>query len=183
MTEFNDNKDTKHIPTMEESNNCINTCVVGITSNHPYDTSIFVNNSTTFYTKITYFELIKLYNLIDLDTKESFSNKYDLNQIDLNESVTNIPTNMNIIYVVDCFKNPSIKMIFRFLCSPDCHDGLNFIDQETTNKIYDFVKLVTRRNCIIEVSDHSMGSFFRNWDNESLRAIGHLTFFTTLYRV
>jgi hypothetical protein len=149
------------IETVEESNESINTCVVGITSSSPYDTSVFVNNSTTFYTTITYSELIKLYDLIDLATNETV-----LTQDNLTKPLKNKLANINMLYVLNCFKDPSIKMIFRFLCSPDCDDGQTFVDQETTIKIYDFVNLVTRRNCIIEVSDHSMGSFFKNWNDE-----------------
>ena len=175
MSNFINSKDTMEIPTNKEeagvetetytTNEVINTCVIAITSEHPYDTSSFVNNSTTFYTKITYSELIKLYDLIDLVTNESEINE-DVKSSKSSESSKS--SDMNLLYVVNCFKDSSIKMIFRFLCSPDCNDGASFIDHEITSKVYDFVKLVTRRNCIIEVSDHSMGSFFKNWNNDCM---------------
>ena len=80
----------------------ISKCVCGISnSTHPYDTSIFPNNSTTFYTQITYFELEKLLEVIN----------------SMNE-VRN--PNMNINYIIDSFKNSEIQIIFRFLCSYDC---------------------------------------------------------------
>jgi len=79
--------------------------------------------------------------------------------------------NMNLLYVANCFKDHSVKMIFRFLCSPDCNNGETFINTEKTNDIFSFVKLVTTRNCIIEVSDHSMGSFFKNWNNNIMQMI------------
>lgn len=160
-------KDSKEISNIEETKNSIDTCVVGITSSNPYDRYVFVNNSTTFYAKITYSELIILYDLIDLATKKTNTTTYDEK-----ESETSTSINMNMLHIINCFKDPSVKIIFRFLCSQDCHDGLKFIDNQTTYKIYDFVKLVTRRNCvIIEVSDHSMGSFFNNWNNEYMGKI------------
>jgi hypothetical protein len=186
MSDFINNKDTMEIPANQAetetntTNEVINTCVVGISSEHPYDTSVFTNNSTTFYTRITYSELIKLYYLIDFATKDDKSKESGTNtksdipigvQTDVPIGVQTdvpigVPTDMNMLYVVNCFSDPSIKMIFRFLCSSDCHDGNNFINEQITSKVYDFVKLVTRRNCIVEVSDHSMGSFFKNWNDD-----------------
>lgn len=148
----------------ESTNKLIDTCVIGITSQCPYDTSTFVNNSTTYYTQITYLELIKLYDLIDLTSNKSKTTESDTTET----TESDIPVNVNLLYIVNCFKDSQIKMIFRFLCSSDCANGNTFINQEITSKVYEFVKLVTKRNCIIEVSDHSMGSFFNNWVTETM---------------
>jgi hypothetical protein len=164
LTVFKDSTVDLDVDTISKvTNTCnnINTCVVGITSTHPYDTSTFMNNSTTFYTQITYLELIKLYDLINLPTHKTIikTNK---------QTKTDTPIDMNLIYVANCFSDLSVKMIFRFLCSSDCADGKHFINHKTTLKVYDFVKFVTKRNCIIEVSDHSMGSFFNNWNKNTM---------------
>jgi len=143
---INNNTDTS-IPTLTPS---INKCVCGIsTSEYPYDTSIFPNNSTTFYTQITY-------NQLDILQKVISSNSIERNNIDL-----------NLLYISESFKNLNTLIIFRFLCSPDCCDGTEFIDSETTHNVFNFVKTVCYiRPVIIELSDHSMSSFFINWNNE-----------------
>ena len=125
----------------------INKCVCGISNTRsPYDTSVFPNNSTTFYTQITYSDLAKI--LMSLDSMEKTSD-------------------MNINFVVDSFKNPDVQVIFRFLCSSDCYSGSMFVDKEITELVFNFVKTVTfARNVIIELSDHSMASFFNNWNSE-----------------
>lgn len=126
----------------------IKTCVVGITTNQPYDTSEFINTSTTYYTKISYDELNTLYNYIcDENTKEI--------------------VNQNIVLVSECYKEPKIKIIFRFLCSMDCANGEQFINETNTVLVYKFVNFVcTRPECLVEFSDHSLGAFVSNWNNE-----------------
>ncbi len=158
-----ENLDNQETDTNNIDNTSINTCVVGITSSHPYDSSEFVNNSSTFYTRITYSQLIKLYDLIDSVIKNNSTNSANTS----NPSDETKIFDMNLLFVADCFKNASTNVIFRFLCSPDCENGTTFINDENTSKVYDFVNLVTKHsNCIIEISDHSMGSFFNNWNDE-----------------
>ena len=145
----------------------INTCVVGISTSHPYDTSVFINNSTTFYTKINYLELIKLFDLISLEHDKLDKHDEPDEFVKSNKKSSEIVSiEMNLLYIVNCFTDPSIKILFRFLCSPDCHDGTILYDENITLKVYEFVKLVSKYNCIIEFSDHSMGSFFTNWDDD-----------------
>ena len=121
-----------------------NKCIIGISNSNPYDTSIFVNNSDTYYTKISYEQLDKITTKLEDDT------------IKIND--------MNLIYIMECVSNNEIQLIFRFLCSPDCNSGKIFINAEVTKMIYKFVKLISKRNVIIDISDHSMASFFNNWD-------------------
>jgi len=147
------NLDTDNLPKEPQQ---MNMCVVGIRSSHPYDTSKFTNNETTFYTEINYFQLTKLIEIIKLKS-EGNSNE---------ESKT---LDMNLMFLSDFFTNPSVKMIFRFLCSPDCNDGHLFIDTNITQTVYEFVKFVLQRDCIVEFSDHSMGSFFNNWDESIMQ--------------
>lgn len=156
MSEFEANNST-----MEELVTCIEpepkipelsklqTCVVGISSNHPYDTSKFVNNDTTFYRQISYSQLAELLKGI----------------CDINTSTSPTSINQNIIFITECYKQYKIKMIFRFLCSPDCVDGNQFIDTITNNLVYEFVNVVCEHpECLIEFSDHSLGSFVENWN-------------------
>ena len=144
---INDNNDKKN------PDHNVNICVVGITNSLPYDRSVFVNNEKVFYTQIDYSQLMTLKKLIN-----------DLNNENLLEQTQSY--GMNLLYILNCFKDTSIKLLFRFLCSPDCNDGEIIINDDITNEIYAFVKYVTtRNNCLIEVSDHSMYAFFKNWDN------------------
>jgi hypothetical protein len=171
----------------ESTNKLIDTCVIGITTHGPYDTSKFVNNSTTYYTRITYLELFKLYDLINFtsdkskitkpETTETETTKPETTESDITKSTesdttksteSDVSVNVKLLYIANCFKDSQVKMIFRFLCSSDCANGNTFIDQETTSKVYEFVRLVTKNNCIVEVSDHSMGSFFNNWNPETM---------------
>jgi hypothetical protein len=132
----------------------IKTCVVAISSDMPYDTSKFVNNETTFYKRINYLELGELFNSINDDISNS-------------TLISKQVFNQNIIFISDCYKQPEIKMIFRFLCSSDCDNGEQFIDKTNTNLVYKFVKFVcTRPECLVEFSDHSLGAFVKNWDND-----------------
>jgi len=130
-----------------------NTCVVGIASSTLYDTSIFPNNANTFYTQISY---------------KNLNGLSDHLQNLINGNETDAITDLNLLYIVNCFKDPNIKMIFRFLCSSDCHGGESFGTFEQNLKIYKFVKLVTTRDVIIEFSDHSMGAFFKNWTRDEM---------------
>ena len=50
--------------------------------------------------------------------------------------------------------------MFRFLCSPDCNNGEQFINKTLTELVYKFIKFVTKRtNAIIEISDPFYGAF------------------------
>lgn len=157
-------RDTEdNIPTDAQS---ITTCVVGIRSNLPYDSSKFTNNDTTFYTEFTYDQLATFLELVQQSSQSDIPTENSANT----ENTTNTETrkktsNMNLMFVADCFKNPSVKMIFRFLCSSDCADGAVFVNTVITQTVYEFVKFVCTRDCVCEVSDHSMGSFFNNWND------------------
>lgn len=142
--------ESKNIPEINKS-----TCVVGITTSGPYDSSVFVNNDNTYYTQISYDKLDLLIRLIECGKEPKEDNK-DIK-------------NMNLLYVANCFFDDSVKIIFRFLCSPDCDNGKTFINKKKTKEIFKFVKLLTTRDCVIEISDHSMGSFFNNWDNDFMQ--------------
>ena len=122
-------------------------CIIGVTNNRPYDTSIFVSNNTTYHNIISYKELISL-------------NKH----IKYKQEPTN---NINLKTIYDLYFAENNLIMFRFLCSSDCCNGTNYMNSKITKKVMKFVKLITtRNNVIIEVSDHSMSAFFRNWDNE-----------------
>ena len=60
------------------------------------------------------------------------------------------------------------KLIFRFLCSSDCVNGKLFVNKQMTDIVFKFVKLISEKECLIEFSDHSLGSFFSNWNNEQM---------------
>lgn len=129
----------------------INKCICGITSNFPYDTSVFTNNTTTFYTNLSYFQLEYLLKIL--------SSNESINKLDI--------TNPIILSLCLYFKDPSVEIIFRFLCSPDCHNGKLFVNTLITDIVFNFVKFICSiRPVIIEFSDHSMGSFFKNWESE-----------------
>ena len=152
-------------------------CVCAIVSSNSYDTSIFPNNEKSYYTQVTYQRLDDLTALLSNTSNADTSNVDTSNADTSNADTTNAnaepktkTTDMNMLYVLDCFKNPDIQMIFRFMCSPDCNDGKNFIEEKITEEVYKFVNLVTKHNVIIEVSDHSMGSFFNKW-NDSIMLI------------
>jgi hypothetical protein len=137
----------------------MNICVVGIRNSNPYDTSKFTNNETTFYTEIKYNQLPLFIDIVESLKSNSSENTYTNNKT----------ISIDLMFLTNSFLNPSIKFIFRFLCSPDCKDGSEFIDTVTTKKVYEFVKFVLQRNCIVEISDHSMASFFNNWDDEIMQ--------------
>lgn len=150
--EFNIDTDDLSIP-CSFSPTEITTCVVGITSVEPYDKSEFANTSTTYNMQINYHDLNKLYKYIVED--KSINNNDTLNQ--------------NLLIIEQCYKSYDIKMIFRFLCSIDCVNGEKFIDQTSTKLVYDFVNIVSKRtNCLIEFSDHSLGSFVSNWTEQNM---------------
>ena len=128
----------------------INLCVVDIASTSPYDTSKYINNITTNYTRILYSDLNILLECL----------KFVLANPEQEVDVINI----NLLYVTNSFKLNDIKIMFRFLCSPDCKNGEQFINKNLTELVYKFIKFVTKRtNIIIEISDHSMAAFFNNW--------------------
>lgn len=131
----------------------INLCVVDIASTSPYDTSKYINNITTNYTRILYSDLNILLECL----------KFVLANLEQEVDVINI----NLLYVSNSFKLNDIKIMFRFLCSHDCKNGEQFINKTLTELVYKFIKFVTKRtNTIIEISDHSMGAFFNNWDDK-----------------
>jgi hypothetical protein len=133
----------------EEKTETITKCICGFLSSQPYDTSVFPNNDTTYYTQIGYNKIKTFTKLLEEDKCQSET--YD----------------MNMLYILDCFSDPKIEIIFRFLCSPECRDGINFVDTKTTEDVYNFIKLVTsKRSVLIEVGDHSMASVFNNWSEE-----------------
>ena len=180
------------------------TCVVGITSHSPYDTSIFADNNELSYKTITYHELKKLYKMIKTNELEpepesnSNPNPYPNSKPDPDSDLELDPvpdleldpdpelefepiftpelkfgsksssSNINLIYIHECIKSTDIKLIFRFLCSSDCADGELFVNEEITDIVFKFVKLISERECLIEFSDHSLGSFFTNWKNEQM---------------
>lgn len=126
----------------------INKCVCGITNGSPYDSSVFSNNDTTFYTQLNY---AHLGNLLRTLSSESSSDDVDPRIRCLNTY----------------FRDPTVQVIFRFLCSPECHSGATFVNEPTTEVVFNFVKFVCfARPVIVEFSDHSMGSFFSNWKND-----------------
>ena len=137
---------------IDKENSVINKCVCGITTNQsPYDSSVFSNNLTTFYTQITYSDLEYLLSILNSDIP--------INEIDFTDP------KMYLLHVY--FREPSIKVIFRFLCSSDCQNGTTFIDPKTTETVFNFIKTVCfKRSVIMEFSDHSMGSLFTNWNSE-----------------
>lgn len=153
MSEINTSLSLKNPDTNNVELGDIKTCVIGITTNQPYDTSEFVNTSTTYYTKISYDELNTLYNYIcDENTKRT--------------------VNQNILFVSECYREPKIKIIFRFLCSMDCANGEQFINKTNTNLVYKFVNFVcTRQECLVEFSDHSLGAFVSNWNDKIMGTI------------
>lgn len=136
------------------------TCVVGITSTCPYDTSVFVENNELSYKSITYGQLEELYNMINTNISELVS-EYELKPKLLSR-------NINLIYINECFKSSDVKLIFRFLCSSDCVNGKLFVNKQMTDIVFKFVKLISEKECLIEFSDHSLGSFFSNWNNEQM---------------
>lgn len=147
----------------------ITKCVIGITNSSPYDISEFVNNLTTFYTKISYTKLNELYLMInELNVKEKKEKKEENEENEENKEInkTTNTININLLHVINSLKDSETQVIFRFLCSSDCLNGLKFIDDETTQLVYKFVNQVSGfKNVIIEISDHSMGAFFNCWDN------------------
>jgi hypothetical protein len=145
MSEFTNNEESTTFVDSQKK-----TCIVGISSKNPYDTSEIINNSTT-YTNINYNQFTNLYEYIK--------------NLKLNPEYIPEIQDLNLIYIYDCFKSLDIEIIFRFLCSSDCCNGDNFKNDNQTQIVFDFVKLVCERKCILEFSDHSMASFFNNWDN------------------
>ena len=73
----------------------INKCICGITNGSPYDTSIFPNNKTTFYTQIDYSQINNL--LLSLCSND------DLNIKD-----------PRIQCLCKYFRDDNVDIIFRF---------------------------------------------------------------------
>jgi len=140
------------------------TCIIGITTNYPYDSSEFMNNNELCYKTISYTEFEELYNLINTNLLKSGieHEKEPVSEPKL------LSTNINLMYINECFKSSDIKLIFRFLCSSDCANGELFVNKQITSIVFKFIKLISERECLIEFSDHSMCSFFTNWDNEQM---------------
>ena len=145
------NFEESQTPCESLSDSTITKCICGITSDLPYDTSVFINNSTTFYTNFNYLKLDYLLKIISSDES--------INKLDI--------TDPTILSLCLYFKDPTVQIIFRFLCSPDCHNGTLFVNTNITDIVFNFVKYVCSiRPVIFEFSDHSMGSFFTNWKND-----------------
>ena len=148
----------------------LQTCVVGISTNKPYDSSKFVNNEAIFYRQITYSQLEELSGFI-MDIANSSSATCNTS-VSRSRSGPGPMLNQNIIFITECYKLPEIKMIFRFLCSPDCNEGNEFIDTTTNDLVYKFLNIVCdRQECLIEFSDHSLGSFVANWNNDIMSGL------------
>jgi hypothetical protein len=122
-------------------------CIIGIANTTPYDTSVFVNNETTYYTSIYYGTFSKLFGFI--------KNKEEPDE-----------ENLKIIY--NNYYNETSQVLFRFLCAQSCKQGMMFSDKYFTKLFMEFVKFITAgtKKVLIEFSDHSMSAFFRNWDND-----------------
>jgi hypothetical protein len=128
-------------------------CIIKITNNTPFDKSDFLNNDNTFSACINYNQLLTLYNCL----------------CSLDESEQTQTTSMSILYIIECYKNLDIFLMFRLLCSSDCYSGDQFINTKYTELVFNFIKLVSNRsNTVIEVSDHSAGSLFNNWTIENM---------------
>lgn len=126
----------------------LNKCIIGISDFTPYDTSVFVNNETTYYTRITYGQMHKLSEYLTDSSKEV--------------------TELNLQQIISFIKTPNTLVMFRFLCSRDCRDGLHFLNSECTRHVFLFLKIITSQpnKILVEFSDHSMGSLFTNWNTE-----------------
>ena len=85
---------------------------------------------------------------------------YDLNKNSLNNS--------NLLLIFETLQTNNLIM-FKFLCSSDCNNGLNFINENITLSVIDFLKKISEReNSIVEFSDHSLESLVKNWDEVKL---------------
>lgn len=110
----------------------------------PYDTSYDKNSIN-----ITYDDLLIL-------TKSL----YDLNKNSLNNS--------NLLLIFETLQTNNLIM-FKFLCSYDCNNGLNFVNEKITLNVINFLKKISEReNSIVEFSDHSLESLVKNWDEVKL---------------
>ena len=87
MAEFNENIIGLTLPINNDipvnndvplSTQTITTCVVGIRTNIPYDSSKFTSNDTTFYTEFTYKQLSTFINLANGTTKNENENECSL---------------------------------------------------------------------------------------------------------
>ena len=130
-----------------ESKDDIETCVIEINSSDPYDTSTMSDNPKTFCASIAYETLPELISI--------FSN---------DENEREIISNINLLFIKECLKKENIKIIVRFLCSCDCNNGSLFVDLNTTELVFKFLELLSERDTIIELSDHSISSVINNWD-------------------
>jgi hypothetical protein len=119
-------------------------CIISITNHGPYDTSELKNNAYTFYTNINYVQLKELYGVIRYN-KETKNNTYNTIKKYITEK--------------------SAKVFFDFKCSGDCHNGVKFVDNDTTLLVFKVVNSMTRLGCNIVVGDHSMASLFNNWNS------------------
>ena len=126
----------------------LNKCVIGICDFTPYDTSVFVNNETTYYSRITYNQMHKLSEYLTANFQEV--------------------KELNLQQIINFIKTTNTLVMFRFLCSRDCENGKHFLNSECTRRVFSFLKIITSQSnkVLVEFSDHSMGALFKNWDAE-----------------
>jgi uncharacterized protein YqfB (UPF0267 family) len=76
--------------------------------------------------------------------------------------------NSNLILIYNIIKSTDNQSImFKFLCSSDCNEGKNFVNEEITKMVMKFIKIISSRDkTILEFADHSLSSLVKNWDND-----------------
>jgi len=115
---------------------------VCVTNSLPYDKTY-----SRYDNKISYSDILILYTALNESNKDSLKNS-------------------NLLLIYDTLETDNLIM-FKFLCSSDCNNGDNFLNQDVTIQLINFIKKISeRKNTLIEFSDHSLGSFIKNWDQE-----------------
>jgi hypothetical protein len=116
-----------------------------ITNTYPYDKYNYINEII-----ITYYDIIII-----------LTSLYEKN----NEKIKN----SNLLLIFEILQTCNL-IFFKFICSNDCNNGVNFINDEITLNVINFLKeLSYRENTLIEFSDHSLASLVNNWDIEKFK--------------
>jgi len=141
-----------------------NKCIIDIFNNHAYDTSVFLNNSDTYYATITYRDLEKLYHYLNEEIEETEKNE----KPEKNEEISHKKENMIFMTILNALNDSSIDLFFNFKCASNCNNGEIICNQNIQELVFDFIKYITKYNIYLIFSDHSMSALFKHWTEEKM---------------
>jgi hypothetical protein len=79
--------------------------------------------------------------------------------------------NSNVLLLYNAIINNTYNLMFKFLCSSECKNGVFLVNKKITDMVQKFIKKIsimplnyTGKKIIFEFSDHSLASLCNNWN-------------------